>query len=161
AAVLCTFEGAAAQPGVETRRRERLGHGAAAAANLHATHRRGVGLGVGQIHTRSSWETWRDRWLARLAFTFHDTGRERSTREAGRPNAVVGVRRLSEIGCAGYTTRRNAGVRLRFASISGPRGMETMADAGAVELDVIAVGAHPDDVEIACGGTLARLARKG
>ncbi|WP_337175558.1 PIG-L family deacetylase [Paludisphaera sp.] len=30
-----------------------------------------------------------------------------------------------------------------------------------VELDLIAVGAHPDDVEIACGGTLARLARKG
>ena len=32
---------------------------------------------------------------------------------------------------------------------------------GEMELDVIAVGAHPDDVEIACGGTLARLARKG
>ena len=28
-------------------------------------------------------------------------------------------------------------------------------------LDVIAVGAHPDDVEIACGATLAKLARKG
>src|SRR6266513_1845845 len=26
------------------------------------------------------------------------------------------------------------------------------------QLDVIAVGAHPDDVEIACGGTLAKLA---
>jgi LmbE family N-acetylglucosaminyl deacetylase len=36
-----------------------------------------------------------------------------------------------------------------------------MADAGEIELDLIAVGAHPDDVEIACGGTLARLARKG
>ena len=33
-----------------------------------------------------------------------------------------------------------------------------MTDA---KLDVIAVGAHPDDVEIACGGTLARLARQG
>lgn len=33
--------------------------------------------------------------------------------------------------------------------------------ASDVELDLIAVGAHPDDVEIACGGTLARLARKG
>lgn len=28
-------------------------------------------------------------------------------------------------------------------------------------LDVIAVGAHPDDVEIACGGTMARLASQG
>jgi LmbE family N-acetylglucosaminyl deacetylase len=28
-------------------------------------------------------------------------------------------------------------------------------------LDVIAVGAHPDDVEIACGGTLALLAQQG
>lgn len=30
-----------------------------------------------------------------------------------------------------------------------------------VPLDVIAVGAHPDDVEIACGGTLAQLVRQG
>jgi LmbE family N-acetylglucosaminyl deacetylase len=29
------------------------------------------------------------------------------------------------------------------------------------QLDVIAVGAHPDDVEIACGGTLASLASQG
>jgi len=36
-----------------------------------------------------------------------------------------------------------------------------MAGAGDIELDVIAVGAHPDDVEIACGGTRARLARAG
>jgi LmbE family N-acetylglucosaminyl deacetylase len=28
-------------------------------------------------------------------------------------------------------------------------------------LDVIAVGAHPDDVEISCGGTLAKLVRQG
>jgi N-acetylglucosamine malate deacetylase 1 len=30
-----------------------------------------------------------------------------------------------------------------------------------LQLDVVAVGAHPDDVEIACGGTLAGLARQG
>ena len=35
-----------------------------------------------------------------------------------------------------------------------------MAEDGAMELDVIAVGAHPDDVEIACGGTLAKTFRK-
>ena len=29
------------------------------------------------------------------------------------------------------------------------------------QLDVIAVGAHPDDVEIACGGVLARLVEQG
>ena len=29
------------------------------------------------------------------------------------------------------------------------------------QLDVIAVGAHPDDVEIACGGTLAKLVQLG
>ena len=28
-------------------------------------------------------------------------------------------------------------------------------------LDIIAVGAHPDDVEIAIGGTLARLVQQG
>ena len=31
----------------------------------------------------------------------------------------------------------------------------------ADQLDVIAVGAHPDDVEIGCGGTLAALAQSG
>jgi LmbE family N-acetylglucosaminyl deacetylase len=36
-----------------------------------------------------------------------------------------------------------------------------MSQSFDIELDVIAVGAHPDDVEIACGGTLASLARKG
>jgi bacillithiol biosynthesis deacetylase BshB1 len=30
-----------------------------------------------------------------------------------------------------------------------------------IKLDVIAVGAHPDDVEIGCGGTLARLVQQG
>ncbi len=36
-----------------------------------------------------------------------------------------------------------------------------MPDSTEQELDLIAVGAHPDDVEIACGGTLARLVHKG
>jgi len=30
-----------------------------------------------------------------------------------------------------------------------------------LQLDVLAVGAHPDDIEIACGGTLAKLAQQG
>ena len=30
-----------------------------------------------------------------------------------------------------------------------------------LQLDVMAVGAHPDDVEIACGGTLAKLVQQG
>ncbi len=38
---------------------------------------------------------------------------------------------------------------------------DRMADNVEQELDLIAVGAHPDDVEIACGGTLARMVRKG
>jgi len=34
-------------------------------------------------------------------------------------------------------------------------------DPSDLQLDVIAVGAHPDDVEIACGGTLAKLSDMG
>lgn len=30
-----------------------------------------------------------------------------------------------------------------------------------MKLDVLAIGAHPDDVELGCGGTVARLARQG
>lgn len=36
-----------------------------------------------------------------------------------------------------------------------------MQEPDETRLDVIAVGAHPDDVEIACGGTLARLVQQG
>ena len=36
-----------------------------------------------------------------------------------------------------------------------------MSNATFQQLDVIAVGAHPDDVEIACGGTLATLVEAG
>ena len=33
--------------------------------------------------------------------------------------------------------------------------------AGAPSLDLLAIGSHPDDVEISCGGTLALAARQG
>lgn len=36
-----------------------------------------------------------------------------------------------------------------------------MSNVGQIQLDVIAVGAHPDDIEIACGGTLASLVDAG
>ena len=36
-----------------------------------------------------------------------------------------------------------------------------MTDQLPEPLDVIAVGAHPDDVEIGCGGTLAKLVSQG
>ena len=36
-----------------------------------------------------------------------------------------------------------------------------MAEGADLELDFLAVGAHPDDVEIACGGTLAHLSELG
>ena len=39
--------------------------------------------------------------------------------------------------------------------------MATVENELPERLDVIAVGAHPDDVEIACGGTLATMVRQG
>jgi N-acetylglucosamine malate deacetylase 1 len=39
--------------------------------------------------------------------------------------------------------------------------LRPMSNANFPQLDVIAVGAHPDDVEIACGGTLATLVEAG
>ncbi len=36
-----------------------------------------------------------------------------------------------------------------------------MGDAGAVGVKVLAVGAHPDDVEFTCAGTLGLLAKRG
>ena len=37
----------------------------------------------------------------------------------------------------------------------------TVSEPLPTPLDVIAVGAHPDDVEIACGATLAKLVHQG
>src|SRR5579872_1272428 len=36
-----------------------------------------------------------------------------------------------------------------------------MAEAADERLDVVAVAPHPDDLEITCGGTLAKLVRQG
>ena len=38
---------------------------------------------------------------------------------------------------------------------------KTNMESETLDLDVIAVGAHPDDVEIACGATLAKLSNQG
>ena len=39
--------------------------------------------------------------------------------------------------------------------------MPEASDLSIEPLDIIAVGAHPDDVEIGCGGTLAKLVEQG
>lgn len=46
------------------------------------------------------------------------------------------------------------------ASVLGVEEVPLQA-AEESDVDVLVVGAHPDDVEIACGGTLARLATQG
>src|SRR5215831_18734574 len=40
-------------------------------------------------------------------------------------------------------------------------GFTAMAEKSSDRLDVLAVGPHPDDLEITCGGTLAKLVRQG
>lgn len=45
--------------------------------------------------------------------------------------------------------------------MTGDEHSQPAVDPSPESLDVIAVGAHPDDVEIGCGGTLARLVQQG
>src|SRR5437879_10828141 len=42
-----------------------------------------------------------------------------------------------------------------------PSKDQRMSDSAIERLDVIAIGPHPDDLEITCGGTLARLVKQG
>jgi bacillithiol biosynthesis deacetylase BshB1 len=52
------------------------------------------------------------------------------------------------------------GLSIRFQSTENPE----MAQISLIPndpIDVLAVGAHPDDLEILCGGTLAKLAKQG
>src|SRR5204862_3911847 len=44
---------------------------------------------------------------------------------------------------------------------SQPRRIPVADDALPERLDVIAVAPHPDDLEILCGGTLAKLVKQG
>ncbi len=41
------------------------------------------------------------------------------------------------------------------------RGRDSTGDGSARPLDVLAIGPHPDDVELFCGGTVAGLVRRG
>jgi LmbE family N-acetylglucosaminyl deacetylase len=56
---------------------------------------------------------------------------------------------------------RQLGGAADFSSGVGLAKLGAMTNATFPQLDVIAVGAHPDDVEIACGGTLASLVEAG
>ena len=39
--------------------------------------------------------------------------------------------------------------------------LESIDDGGEMNLDLLAIAAHPDDVELSCGGTLLRMAQQG
>jgi bacillithiol biosynthesis deacetylase BshB1 len=75
------------------------------------------------------------------------------------------------IGCSGYSGKQPlvsacaTHIRRYNAVVTSSRTQLFFAMNSNSELpeplDVIAVGAHPDDVEIACGATLAKLVRQG
>src|SRR5207253_7598174 len=39
--------------------------------------------------------------------------------------------------------------------------IESTATGGGMDLDLLAIAAHPDDVELTCGGTLLKMAQQG
>src|SRR3989449_3207104 len=39
--------------------------------------------------------------------------------------------------------------------------VESTANGGGMNLDLLAIAAHPDDVELTCGGTLLKMAQRG
>src|SRR6266404_4288737 len=68
---------------------------------------------------------------------------------------------------ANDTTARQAAeplppfARCRRANMPRVELIESTATGGVMNLDLLAIAAHPDDVELTCGGTLVKMAQRG
>src|SRR5204863_7944711 len=80
-----------------------------------------------------------------------------SDQECGVRNAECGIAEESAIVGAGNRTRRAGGpFRIPHCAFRTPR--ETMTSQ---QVELLAIAAHRDDVELTCGGTLAKAVRAG